>query len=86
VADGTAPAQRYEQLRQVALGGHADGWRHGLGVLTSRGLAVWMRAWTGASPSPAPATRPDPSPATPTAADRVSEVIAVLAQMALAHT
>lgn len=83
---GTTPAQRYEQLRQVALGGHADGWRHGLGVLTSRGLAAWLRAWTAASPPPAPTGRPDPSPVTPTAADRVGEVIAVLTQMALAHT
>jgi hypothetical protein len=32
--------QRYEQLRQVVMGGHAEGWRHGLSVLTSRGMAA----------------------------------------------
>jgi hypothetical protein len=26
-------ALQYEQLRQIALAGHAEGWRHGLGVL-----------------------------------------------------
>lgn len=87
----TAPAQRYEQLRQVVLGGHGEGWRHGLGVLTGRGLAGWMRVWTNPGPSPAPppaapTAPPHPSPAGPAAADRAGEVIAVLTQMALAHT
>jgi hypothetical protein len=27
---------QYEQLRQIALAGHAEGWRHGLGVLAAR--------------------------------------------------
>ena len=26
---------RYEQLRHIAAGGHAGGWRHGLGVLVA---------------------------------------------------
>jgi hypothetical protein len=85
VGAGTAPAQRYEQLRQVVLGGHTEGWRHGLGVLTSRGLAGWMRAWTGPSPAPPPAPPALPGPS-PAGTDRAGEVIAVLTQMALAHT
>jgi hypothetical protein len=83
----SAPAERYEQLRQAVLGGHAEGWRHGLGVLTGRGLTGWMRAWTGSSAAPAsPPVPTAPSPAGPAAGDRAGEVVAVLAQMTLAHT
>jgi hypothetical protein len=88
VGADTAPAERYEQLRQLVLGGHAEGWRHGLGMLTGKGLAGWMRAWTGSSQPPAataPAAPAAPSPAGP-AGTRAGEVVAVLAQMALAHT
>lgn len=76
--------ERYEQLRQVVLGGHAEGWRHGLGVLTSRGMAAWMRAST-AYPAPAPVAASGPSPAGPASGTRAGELIAVLAQMTLAH-
>jgi hypothetical protein len=76
---------RYEKLRQVVLDGHAEGWRHGLGVLTSRGMAAWMRACT-ANPTPAPAApAPGPSPAGPAPGTRDGAVVAVLAQMTLAH-
>jgi len=84
---GDLLAERYEQLRQVALGGtgHADGFRHGLGVLTSRGMAAWIRACGRSRPAPAiapaaAAVQPRPMPDTFT-----GEVVAVLAQMALAH-
>ena len=33
----------YERLRARALGGDADGWRLGLGVLQQRGVAAWLR-------------------------------------------
>lgn len=83
-ADSASLTERYEQLRQVVLGGHAEGWRHGLGVLTSRGMAAWMRACT-ANPAPAPAPASGPSPAGPQPGTRGGEVVAVLAQMTLAH-
>jgi hypothetical protein len=98
-------ARRYEQARQVATGGGADGWRHGLGVLAARGVAAWMATWATLTPPDArPRTRTteqaEPSPATdpreggaqstrsactsfpPPAA---AAVVAVLAQMTLAH-
>jgi len=44
---------RYEQLRHIAAGGHAGGWRHGLGVLVAKGMACWMAA-CAALPAAAP--------------------------------
>jgi hypothetical protein len=79
-------AERYEQLRQVALGGtsHADGFRLGLAVLTSRGTAAWMRACGRNRLSPA--TPLTAAPASHPVRDAFTgEVVAVLAQMALAH-
>jgi hypothetical protein len=83
-----ALAERYEQLRAAALGGGADGWRLGLGVLAGKGVAGWMRAWT-TCPTPAttapghavPGRAPSPAPSGP---DGV-EMVRVLAAMALAH-
>jgi hypothetical protein len=56
---------QYEQLRQIALAGHAEGWRHGLGVLAARGVTGWMNACRavaggGGPPPPPPAGPPDP--------------------------
>lgn len=85
-ADSATPTERYEQLRQVVLGGHAEGWRHGLGVLTGRGMAAWMRALTSNPPSaPASAAPASPLPAGPAPGTPTRDVVAVLAQMALAH-
>jgi hypothetical protein len=72
-------------LRQVILEGHAEGWRHGLGVLTGRGMAAWMRAWT-CRPAPPPTPASGSTPAAPAPGALAGEVIAVLTQMALAHT
>ena len=74
---------QYEQLRQVALGGHAEGWRHGLGVLTARGMTGWMSACQTIPPPPAPAA-PARAPAGGLGGD-TGEVVAVMAAMALAH-
>ncbi len=41
--DGSDVVDGYEQLRARALGGDADGWRLGLGVLQQRGVAAWLR-------------------------------------------
>jgi hypothetical protein len=43
-------AARYEQARQVATGGGGEGWRHGLGVLATKGVAAWMGAWAAWAP------------------------------------
>ena len=86
---GSAPALtgQYEQLRRVALAGHAEGWRHGLGVLTTRGVSGWMRACQAVAPPP-------PSSLTPVPPARASgdafgpaaaELVTVMAAMALAH-
>jgi hypothetical protein len=37
---------RYEFARQAAISGNGQGWRHGLGVLAAKGVAVWMATWT----------------------------------------
>lgn len=72
--------ERYEQLRRRALGGEAEGWRLGLGVMCHRGVAAWLRAWH--------TTVPTPAAAAPAAADRVGsdELVGLLASMALAAT
>lgn len=101
---------RYELLRELVLTGHSGGWRHGLGVLCTRGMAAWMAAWaalpTGphvsddagtASQADSVPVRFDPVPdhpeekggresactAFPLAA--TSRIVAVLAQLTLAH-
>jgi len=100
-----AHAERYEQARQVALGGGVQGWRYGLGVLAARGVAAWMATWAaltingapdpsrtsvqteppsaterqeGGADSTGPARTPFPTPA-------ADAVVAILAQMTLAH-
>ena len=60
--DRGAFTQRYEQLRSAAAAG-SGGWRHGLGVLLTQGMAAWMAAWTSL-PAPGRAggrTRPQRS-------------------------
>jgi len=44
-ADPLELAAGYEQLRAQVLAGHTDGWRLGWGVLATKGMAAWMRAW-----------------------------------------
>lgn len=76
----------YEQLRQVALAGHGDGWRHGLGVLAAKGVAGWMRACQTITPPPVPAPPAPPARGTVSAlAPGGRELVAVMAAMALAH-
>ena len=79
----TALTARYEQLRRVALTGHAEGWRHGLGVLSARGVTGWMSACQ-TIPAPSPAAPARGGAAHPVVAD-AGEIVAVMAAMALAH-
>jgi len=81
--------QRYEQLRGCALGASAQGYRHGLGVLTGKGMAAWMHAWAGCPTTATPRTMPVTAPAatTPLASGvATGEIVAVLAAMTLACT
>ncbi|WP_136245444.1 hypothetical protein [Mycobacterium intracellulare] len=74
----------YEQLRARALGGDADGWRLGLGVLQQRGVAAWLRVRQAAMPTVSPPT-PTPTRAGSRLADGVeAELVGLLASMALA--
>ena len=70
----------YERLRARALGGDADGWRLGLGVLQQRGVAAWLRVRQAAT-----ATHPPPARSAPPVGGGVdAELVGLLASMALA--
>jgi hypothetical protein len=78
-AGGASDIERYEQLRARALSGSPDGWRLGLAMLERRGMAAWARAWKTTAPAPPRPSRPGVE--VPTDA---SQIVAVLATMALA--
>jgi hypothetical protein len=87
-----ALGERYEELRAAALGGRADGWRLGLGVLAGKGVAAWISAWTACPhPAPVPApSAPGPGSSSPVGRPAASgpdgaQMVRVLAAMALAH-
>ncbi|MGO9104151.1 hypothetical protein [Mycobacterium sp.] len=72
----------YERLRARALGGDADGWRLGLGVLQQRGVAAWLRVRQAAVATVSP---PTPTRAGARLAGGVeAELVGLLASMALA--
>jgi hypothetical protein len=72
----------YEQLRRRALGGEADGWRLGLGVLQQRGVVAWLRLRQATVPTVSP---PTPARAArPVAGGVDAELVGLLASMALA--
>jgi hypothetical protein len=80
--DGSDVVHGYEQLRARALGGAADGWRLGLGVLQQRGVAAWLRLRQATIPTvsvPTPART-----ASPPAGGVEAELVGLLASMALA--
>ena len=72
----------YEQLRARALGGQADGWRLGLGVLQQRGMAAWLRLRQATVPAVSPPTPARTAP--PVAGGVEAELVGLLASMALA--
>jgi len=72
----------YEQLRARALGGQADGWRLGLGVLQQRGVTAWLRLRQASVPK---VSQPTPAKiAPPVAGGAEAELVRLLASMALA--
>jgi len=86
-ADKPAWKERYEQLRQQALGQSAaltsDRW--GLGLLLRRGLAGWMRAWRDPSSCSEPITPPRSPTSDGPPCSWQQEITLVLANMALSH-
>jgi hypothetical protein len=96
--DRSALVAGYEALRRAVLGGQPEGWRLGHGVLANAGMAGWVATWTALAPPAAGTTAPPSSPFTPTPSvstpdptptlsslPNAGEIVAVLAQMALAH-
>jgi hypothetical protein len=81
-SDGSDVVDGYEQLRARALGGEADGWRLGLGVLQQRGVAAWLRLRQATVPKVAPPTPAWTAP--PVAGGVEAELVGLLASMALA--
>jgi hypothetical protein len=91
VASPTPPAtfwkQRYETLRQMAVGGRQvlDTDPLGLVVLVGQGVAGWMRSWSELTrPVPLPAT-PRPLPPVASTGAWQQQLTQLLAQMSLAH-
>jgi hypothetical protein len=83
----------YERLRERVLAGRPDGWRLGHGLLAGKGVAAWIAARTTLAPTPRVTPSADrPANVAPLSARAGSggfgadQLVAVLAQMALAHT
>jgi hypothetical protein len=76
----------YERLRAAVLGAAPDGFRLGHGVLATRGLVAWTHTASSLAAPPSSAS----GSAHPPAGEVVSlpgadQLVAVIAQMALAH-
>ena len=81
--DGSDVVDGYERLRARALGGDADGWRLGLGVLQQRGVAAWLRVRQATVPDGLTA-HAHPGRRRPVAGGVDAELVGLLASMALA--
>jgi len=79
--DSQALLERYESLRERALGAAPDGHRLGLAVLLGGGVASWMAAWRERVPV---RLAPQPPATAPPPAQGSEEIVRVLAAMALA--
>ena len=76
----------YERLRAAVLGGQPDGFRLGHGVLATRGLVAWMRtAGSLSAPAPSASTISHLSAGEVVSLPGADQLVAVIAQMALAH-
>jgi hypothetical protein len=84
---GTVWQQRYEALRQLAVGGRQilEAEPLGLVLVLREGVAAWMRRWSAlAQTPPLPRASTPPAPAVP-AAGWQHQLTEVLAAMSLAH-
>lgn len=77
----------YERLRAAVLGGQPDGFRLGHGVLATRGVVAWIGAVSSLrAPTPSDAgERSHPPAGEVVALPDAEKLVAVLAQMTLAH-
>lgn len=82
-ATPTVWKQRYEALRQLAIGGREilETEPLGLVLLLRQGVAGWMRCWSESAPTPAPVAE---APVVP-ASTWQHQLTEVLAAMSLAH-
>jgi hypothetical protein len=84
--DACALQDGYEHLRWAVLGGQPDGFRLGHGVLAARGLVAWMHtARSVAAPSLGASRSSDPAAGEVVSPPGAEQLVAVIAQMALAH-
>jgi hypothetical protein len=76
----------YEHLRAAVLGGQPDGFRLGHGVLATRGVVAWIGALSALrAPAPSASERSHPPAGELVALPNAEKLVAVLAQMTLAH-
>jgi hypothetical protein len=76
----------YERLRERVLTGRPDGWRFGRALLAGKGVAAWITACAALTPA-RDAARSGQQPAHHLGArPNADQLVAVLAEMALAHT
>jgi len=88
MADDAALREGYERLRGAVLSGRPDGFRLGHGVLATRGMLVWMRAFGSLAAPPASDGMDARGRVAPAdglvSAPGTDHLVAVLAQMTLA--
>ena len=76
----------YERLRAAVLGGAPDGFRLGHGVLATHGVAAWIGAVSSLrAPTPGASERGHAPAGEVVALPNTHKLVAVLAQMTLAH-
>ena len=81
-----ALAQNYERLRAAVLGGQPDGFRLGHGLFAARGLVAWMQTVSSVDPPVSTVSESSGPPAGEVLSlPGADELVAVMAQMALAH-
>ncbi len=73
---GAVVIQAYEHARAAALGQRGDGFRHGLAVISAKGMAAWL-CLQDAAPPPA-------RPAAAAPAGAAGQIVTILAAMTLA--